>query len=29
VLVVQAFFEGVDGARMTASREVRWPETDR
>jgi hypothetical protein len=26
---VQAFFEGVDGARMTASREVRWPETDR
>lgn len=27
VLVVQATFEGVDGARMTASREVRWPET--
>jgi hypothetical protein len=29
VVVVQASFEGVDGARMTASREVRWPETDR
>jgi hypothetical protein len=29
VLVVQATFEGVDGARMTASREVRWPETAR
>lgn len=27
VLVVQATFDGVDGARMTASREVRWPET--
>jgi hypothetical protein len=26
-LVVQATFDGVDGARMTASREVRWPET--
>jgi hypothetical protein len=25
--VVQATFDGVDGARMTASREVRWPET--
>ena len=29
VLVVQATFEGVDGARMTASREVRWPESAR
>lgn len=29
VVVVQASFEGVDGARMTASREVRWPETNR
>ena len=29
VLVVQASFEGVDGARMSASREVRWPETAR
>ena len=29
VVVVQASFEGVDGARMTASREVRWPETAR
>jgi hypothetical protein len=29
VVVVRASFEGVDGARMTASREVRWPETDR
>lgn len=28
-LVVQATFEGVDGARMTATREVRWPETAR
>ena len=28
-LVLQATFEGVDGARMTASREVRWPETAR
>ena len=28
-LVLQAGFEGVDGARMTASREVRWPETAR
>ena len=27
VVVVQATFDGVDGARMTASREVRWPET--
>jgi hypothetical protein len=26
---VQATFEGVDGARMTASREVRWPERPR
>lgn len=29
VVVVQASFDGVDGARMTASREVRWPETAR
>jgi hypothetical protein len=29
VTVVQATFEGVDGARMTASREVRWPERPR
>lgn len=29
MLVLQAGFEGVDGARMTASREVRWPETAR
>ena len=29
VVVLQATFEGVDGARMTASREVRWPETAR
>ena len=29
VVVVQATFEGVDGARMSASREVRWPETAR
>jgi hypothetical protein len=27
VLVVQASFDGIDGARMSASREVRWPET--
>ena len=27
VVVVQATFDGVDGARMTASREIRWPET--
>lgn len=27
--VVQATFEGVDGARMTASRQVRWPERPR
>jgi hypothetical protein len=26
ITVVQATFEGVDGARMTASRQVRWPE---
>jgi hypothetical protein len=26
VTVVQATFEGIDGARMTASRQVRWPE---
>jgi hypothetical protein len=26
---LQATFEGVDGSRMTASREVRWPETAR
>ena len=29
VVVLQATFEGVDGSRMTASREVRWPETAR
>lgn len=29
VVVVQASFDGVDGSRMTASREVRWPETAR
>ena len=29
MLVVQASFEGVDGSRMTASREIRWPETAR
>jgi hypothetical protein len=28
VCVVQATFEGVDGSRMTASREVRWPASD-
>jgi hypothetical protein len=26
ITVVQATFEGVDGARMAASRQVRWPE---
>lgn len=29
VVVLKSGFEGVDGARMTASREVRWPETGR
>jgi hypothetical protein len=29
IVVLQATFEGVDGSRMTASREVRWPETAR
>ena len=29
VVVLQATFEGDDGSRMTASREVRWPETAR
>ena len=29
VLVVQASFDGIDGARMSASREVRWPETSK
>ena len=29
VLVVQAAFEGVDGSRMSASREVHWPERPR
>ncbi|MCX5640209.1 MAG: hypothetical protein NT059_05265 [Planctomycetota bacterium] len=29
IVVLQATFDGVDGARMTASREVRWPETAR
>jgi hypothetical protein len=29
VLVVHATFEGVDGSRMSASREVRWPERPR
>jgi hypothetical protein len=28
-IVLQATFEGVDGARMTATRELRWPETAR